>query len=149
MSAEKLANQLARNEVPDTQGPVYIPGAHPSASEEGVRSPVWPVLEEWPRCEARARVIDPGIAVVISGKEVLFVIAESDANDAHRAGLMTRELFHKLPPGLNVPKADSGVFAGRVEPLTVLGEARTPDGIRVFHQRSSFLDRDEVPDAHS
>jgi hypothetical protein len=68
------------------------------------------------------RVINASIAVVISGKEALFIIAETETKDAKGARLMMRELVHKLAPGLNVPKTNGCVSAGRVESLPVCGQ---------------------------
>ena len=124
MSTGNLADQLARNKVPDSHGSAYIPGAQVLAFEEGVKSRIWlSVLQEWPRCEARVRIIYAGIAVSVSGKEVLLVIAEAETNDAQGARLMMRELVQKRASGLHVPKANGCISACRVEPLPVRGQA--------------------------
>jgi hypothetical protein len=118
---ENLAEQLARNKVPDAHLSADIPGAHVLALQENVGNLVWSVFQERPHGEARVRVIDTGIALMITGKEVFFILAETKKKDAQVARLMVRELVHQRAPSLNVPKTNGGINASRVEPLSVRG----------------------------
>src|SRR5262245_24508149 len=94
MRAGKLADLLARNEVPDSHHSPHVPGEHVIAFQEDVSNYVWSMLQEWPCSVARVRIIDAGIALPITGKEVFLVIAQTEPTDACVARLMLRKLLN-------------------------------------------------------